>query len=100
MIKSISYWSVAGGLDGTRPLDEAMDEAKAAGFAGIEPAIAPSGVLTPETDQKTCERYRAAAAKRGLAMQTLASGMAWAFPATHPDASVRKKAIDLHKGAL
>jgi L-ribulose-5-phosphate 3-epimerase len=100
MIKAISYWSFPGGLDGSYPIDKALDEAKSAGFQGLEPAIATTGVLTPETDQKTCETYRAAAEKRGMAMQTLASGMAWAFPATHTDASIRRKAIDLHKAAL
>ena len=53
MIKTISYWSVKGGLDNARPIEEAMLEAKQAGFAGIELAIAPEGVLTTSTDQAT-----------------------------------------------
>ena len=35
----ISYWSVEGGLANTRPVAEAMGEAKAAGFDGIELGI-------------------------------------------------------------
>jgi L-ribulose-5-phosphate 3-epimerase len=100
MIKTISYWSVKGGLEATRPVDEAMAEAKAAGFAGIELAVGETGVLTPSTDQPTCASYRNSAEKHGLALQTLASGMSWGCSPTHPDAAIRRRSIDLHKGAL
>lgn len=100
MIKTISYWSVRGGGDHARPPEEAMEDAKKAGFAGIELAIAETGVLTPQTDQKTCERWRKAAAEKGLVMQTLASGMSWGCCPTHPDAAVRQKAIAIHAAAL
>ncbi len=100
MIKCISYWSVAGGLDNTRPPEEAMDEAKAAGFGGIELAVAEKGVLTPQTDEATCVRYRDAAKSKGIALETLASGMSWGCSPTSPDAATRKRAIELHRGAL
>lgn len=100
MIKCISYWSVTGGLDNTRPPQEAMDEAKAAGFAGIELAVAPTGVLTPQSDEGTCVSYRKAAEQRGLALQTLASGMSWGCSPTSPDAATRKRSIELHRSAL
>ncbi len=45
----ISYWSVEGGLDNTRPIDEAMLEAKSAGFDGIELAVGTSGMLHTQT---------------------------------------------------
>lgn len=100
MIKTISYWSIRGGGDHSRAPEEAMDDAKKAGFAGIELAIAEKGVLTPGTDQATCERWRKAAADKGVIMQTLASGMSWGCCPTHPDAAVRKKAIAIHAAAL
>ena len=100
MIKCISYWSIKGGLDGAAPIDAAMDQAKSAGFQGLELAIAQSGVLTPATDQKTCESYRQMGQDRRLAVQTLASGMAWGCSATHPDKSVREQSIKLHQDAL
>jgi len=100
MIKTISYWSVKGGLDNARPIEEAMSEAKAAGFAGIELAIAPEGVLTTSTDQATCEKYRVAALKHGLLLQTLAAGFAWGICPTDPNEATRKKSIELHKAAL
>ncbi|MBI1852737.1 MAG: sugar phosphate isomerase/epimerase [Planctomycetes bacterium] len=100
MIKAISYWSLNGGLEGTRAIDEAMAEAKAAGFRGIELAVAETGVLTPTTDRKTCESYAALARKHGLALETVASGMSWGCCPTSPHAAVRAKSIQLHRGAL
>lgn len=100
MIKTISYWSVQGGLAGTRPVDEAMAEAKAAGFAGIELAIAEKGVLTPSTDQATCEQYRRLAEKHGLALHTVASGMSWGCSPTSLDAATRMRAISLNRDAF
>jgi sugar phosphate isomerase/epimerase len=52
----ISYWSVEGGGAGTCPVDEAMDQAKRAGFDGIELAVGTAGVLSTKTSQKTCEQ--------------------------------------------
>lgn len=100
MIKTISYWSVRDGLNHTRNPIEAMDDAKTAGFAAIELAVAEKGPLTPSTDQPTCEKYRHAAHNRGLVLQTLASGMSWACCPSHPDPAVRQKSIALHADAL
>ena len=96
----ISYWSVEGGLANTRPIEEAMTEAKAAGFDGIELAIGTEGVLHTQSDQATCESYRALAQKHGLAMETLAAGLTWGCSPTHPDPATREKSIKLHADAL
>ncbi len=100
MIKSISYWSMKGGLEGTCPVAEAMTAAKKAGFEGIELCIGTSGVLTTGTDEATCRTYAKLAVENGLALETLASGMSWGCSPTHPDAAVRRQSIDLHKAAL
>ncbi len=100
MIKSISYWSIAGGIAGTCPVEEAMRQARQAGFQGIELCIAETGVLTPETPESECRRYRALAAEHGLALQTLASGMSWACSPTDADATVRRRSVALHREAL
>lgn len=100
MIKGISYWSMNGGLEGACPVETALAAAKQAGFQGLELCIAETGVLTPATDEATCKAYRAAAQKHGLVLETLASGMSWGCSPTHPDAAVRRKAIDLHAAAL
>jgi L-ribulose-5-phosphate 3-epimerase len=100
VIKCISYWSIAGGLQGTCPISEAVSQAKAAGFAGIELAIAEEGLLTPSTDQSTCTEYCELVQRHGLVLETLASGMSWGCSPTHLDGSVRRKSIDLHAAAL
>jgi hexulose-6-phosphate isomerase len=100
MIKAISYWSMKGGLEGVCPVEDAIKAAKAAGFAGLELCIGETGLLTPATDEATCRSYAALAARHGLALETLASGMSWSCSPTHPDAAIRRKAIDLHKAAL
>lgn len=100
MIKCISYWSMAGGLQGDCPWDKALAEAQSAGFAGMEAAIGLSGILTPKTDETTCRQYRQLAAQQGVAVQTLASGMSWSFSPTHPDGDIRRQSIELHQQAL
>ena len=100
MIKTLSYWSVKNGSGGAQPIDLALDEAKAAGFPALELAIAEKGVLTVTTDQATCKKYRKLADDRGMIVQTLASGMSWGCCPSHPDAAIRKRAIQLHADAL
>jgi L-ribulose-5-phosphate 3-epimerase len=100
MVKAISYWSIEGGLTSANPWEEAVSLAKRAGFAAIEATVGVEGILTPSTDQATCEAYRDAAANAGLKLETLASGMTWAASPTHPDESIRRRAIDLHRDAL
>lgn len=100
MIKSVSYWSVRGGLEGTRPIAEAVNDAKAAGFAGIELCIGLEGVLTPATTQAECAAIRREIDRAGLIVQSLASGMTWALNPTSDDPEVRKRALDAAKAAL
>jgi L-ribulose-5-phosphate 3-epimerase len=100
MIKSITYWSMPGGLEGICGIEDAAARAKAAGFEGLELCVGESGVLTPSTDQATCEDYRRIVANQGLALETLASGMSWGCSPTDPDPAIRKKSIELHQGAL
>src|SRR5438132_5085212 len=96
----ISYWSVEGGLANTRPVEEAMKEAKAAGFDGIELAIGTAGVLNTQTDQATCESYRKAAERIRINMKTLAAGLTWGCSPTAPDEATRRTSIQLHADAL
>lgn len=101
MIKSISYWSIEplpGG--GERPIDEAMADAKGAGFRAIELAVATSGVLSVETDQRTCEQYRALADSHKLSLETVAAGITWGLSPTDPDEQVRERSIAAHAAAL
>ena len=101
MIKSISYWSIDRGAGGAeRPIDEAVVLARDAGFQGIELAVAPTGVLSVATDQRTCERYRALVEEHGLLLQTVAAGLAWGTSPNDPREAVRRKSIEMHAAAL
>ena len=100
MIKCISYWSTKDGLTNTHPISGAIDEAKAAGFEGIELCIGPEGALSTSTSQAECEDIRAMADNNGLVLQTLASGMSWGFNPTSNDEGTRNKGIELHAAAL
>ena len=100
MLATISYWSLPGGLEGTLEIEKALDLTKAAGYQGLELAVAETGVLTPSTDQATCEKYRDLGAKKGIALETLASGMSWGCSPTHLNPEVRAKSLELHAGAL
>jgi hexulose-6-phosphate isomerase len=100
MIKTISYWSLDNGLEGTGPIDAALQQAKSHNFPAVELAIAEQGVLTPQTDEKTCTEYRKLAEKHGIAVHTLASGITWGCCPSHPDPAVRKKSVELQSAAL
>lgn len=100
MIKCISYWSMKEGLSNTHPINDALASAKAEGFAGMELCIGPEGVLSTETPRAECEKIRSQIDGSGLVVETLASGMSWAFNPTSDDKTVREKAVDLHGKAL
>jgi L-ribulose-5-phosphate 3-epimerase len=96
----ISYWSVEGGLANTRPVAEAMREAKAAGFDGIELGIGTEGVMHTQSDQLTCEEARKLAEQNGLALETVAAGLSWGCSPTDLHPETRAKSIKLHADAL
>jgi hexulose-6-phosphate isomerase len=100
MIKTISYWSMKRGLENTHPIDQALNEARDAGFEALELAVGTEGVLTPETTQAECEAIRKTIDGSGVKVETLASGMTWAVNPTSDDAQVRERSIALHAGAL
>jgi hexulose-6-phosphate isomerase len=100
MIKAISYWSMKDGGAGTHPIDDALAAAKREGFKGLELAIGTAGLLTPETSQAECEDIRHKIDTSGVIVETLASGMSWAFSPTHVSEAIRKQSIELHEKAL
>jgi hexulose-6-phosphate isomerase len=102
MIKSISYWSIEPpAAGGEASIDKAMTDAKSAGFQAIELAVsATPGVLSVETDQKTCEQYRGLAEKHKLSLETVAAGITWGLSPTDPDEKTRERAIAAHAAAL
>lgn len=97
---SASYWMFEGGLEGKRPIVEAMKEAKRLGFDAIELCIASQGVLTDKTTKEQCRAIVAEAKKIGIGISSVASGESWGASPTANDAKVRKQIIDFTKKAL
>ena len=58
------------GLAGTHSIDDALAQARAAGFDGLELCITLEGVLTPQTTQAECESIRRAITRSGLIHHT------------------------------
>lgn len=100
MIKCISYWSMKDGLANTHPIDDAIAQAKAAGFEGMELCIGPEGVISTQTSESDCGGIRASLDTAGLHVSTLASGMSWGVNPTSDDPAIREEAIALHAAAL
>jgi L-ribulose-5-phosphate 3-epimerase len=95
-----SYWMFEGGLEGKRPIVEAMNEAKRLGFDAIELCIASHGVLTDRTAKEECKSIVAQAKKIGIEISGVASGESWGKSPTANDAKVRKTIIEFTKKAL
>jgi hexulose-6-phosphate isomerase len=97
---SASYWMFDGGLDGRKPIYEAIRETKLLGFDAIELCIAGTGVLTEKTSEKECRKIVQMAADEGITISGVASGEAWSYPPSSNDINIRKRIIDFTKRAL
>jgi hexulose-6-phosphate isomerase len=100
MIKSISYWALENGLANTHPIDQALREARDAGFAGLELAVGVEGVLHTETSEADCAKIRGQIEKSGVRVETVAAGLTWGCNPVADDAATREKSIALHAAAL
>lgn len=96
MTISLSIWA----FDKDRSLSDAFRMAKAAGFEGVEVAIAAAGPITPASTQADCDAIRAQAEAAGIELVALASGMGWQNPVTSPNPDVRRKGVELVKDSL
>ena len=97
---SANYWMFKGGLEGKKPITEAMAEAKQAGFDAIELTIASQGVLTPDTSRAECEAIVRQARALGIEIASLASGESWTSSPTANSAATRRRIIAFTKKAL
>lgn len=102
MIKGINFWAFGAKPDGT-PWDQlgAMRRAKELGYDAIELTVdGPEGLASLSSTQADAERLRNEADKLGIALNTVASGLAWGTSPTHPDATVRAQAVENTKKTL
>jgi len=89
-----------GGLEGKKPVSEAILEAKKLGFDAIELCVAGSGVLTDRTTKSECLKIAELARKTGIEISSVASGENWTVSPTSNDSSIRRKSIEFTKKAL
>ena len=97
---SASYWIFEGGLEGTLPISEAMEQASQLGFDAIELGIASQGVLTHQTTQTECETISEQALQHQLEISGVASGESWGCSPTSSDVKVRETILDFTQKAL
>jgi hexulose-6-phosphate isomerase len=93
LTKAINYWSFPGGLEGAKPIIEALREARAAGYEALEPALAEGGELGLETDEASVRAIARMADAEGVRIQSVATGLLWAWPLTSNDPAVRARGL-------
>ncbi len=87
----INYWTI-GGFDGAKPIAQAMAEAKAMGYDGLELTFG-AGCFAPGISDSACKEIRAEARKLGLRIESVATGVFWEHSLSDPRAAERRKAI-------
>ena len=94
-VKSISYWSFPGGLEGTRPVAEVFAHAKKAGFEAVEVALSGVGDLSLSTTEKEAQAVVRAARDAGVRIASVATGLFWGKSLTSDDPGVRAEALGI-----
>jgi hexulose-6-phosphate isomerase len=101
MFKAVNYWTFGPkALPGEYPIVQAMQEAKAAGYEGIELCIGGTGELTFKSTEAQCKDLAKAAKKIGIKISSTASGSAWGCSPTDPKKAVREQALENTLAAL
>lgn len=98
MIKGINYWAfepAAGG--GNMDPVAAMEAARRLGYDAFELTVEAEGRVSLETTAADAEALRREADRIGLELITAASGLAWGCSPTHPDPSVRARAVEQYR---
>lgn len=79
LLKSLNYWSLSGGLDGTLPVEDCLETAARHGFDAVELCIGETGALGLDTDEARCQAILAYAEKCGVRVASVASGLYWSY---------------------
>jgi hexulose-6-phosphate isomerase len=87
----ITYWTV-GGFEGQKPIRQALAEAQACGFDGLELAFG-AGELNPEVTQSVCQQIVEEAQRLGMSLATMVSGFFWSCPLSSADPAQRQAAV-------
>ncbi len=78
LLKSINYWSMPGGLEGSLDVFEFMRKAKEHGFEAVEIAIGEAGsAFGTDATEARCKEILAEADRLGIKVASTASGLYW-----------------------
>ena len=77
MIKSISYWSLKDGLNGTHAIDKALSDAQHAGFEALELAVGTSGTFHVDMTASELKTIADQISRSAIAVPTVAAGLSW-----------------------
>jgi len=97
MLKCVNYWIFKGGMEQTKPLEEAFKETKEAGFRGIELSVGETGVLNMDSDKDYCQNIVDLMGKHDIKVKTVATILLWNYTLTDNDENIRRKGISLTK---
>ncbi len=97
-ILQISYWTI-GGFEGKKPLDQAIRETRALGFAGLELAFG-AGEFSPGISAEKCREIAAYAKQQGVTLASTCTGVYWGQSLTSPRPEVRRQAVAFTKDYL
>ena len=93
MKKAISIWCFPGDM----PVREAMKQAKAAGFDGIELALNEEGEPGLDRQPSQIKDIKAAADSIGIEISSFATGLGWKHPLLTRDQAMYQKAKAIHE---
>ncbi len=94
----INYWTI-GGFEGAKPAEQALEEAAAMGYEGVELCFG-AGELAPGISESRCREIARAAKALGMRIDSLASGNYWQESLTSSKENVRKRAVAFTKDYL
>ncbi|MBS1722143.1 MAG: sugar phosphate isomerase/epimerase [Armatimonadetes bacterium] len=94
LLKSLNYWSVPGGLEGTLAVPEFLRIAKECGFPAVEVAIGPPGsALGTDANESDCRALLEEARRQGVGIASVASGLYWGRNLADGSAEARRGAL-------
>lgn len=88
----ITYWTI-GGFEGQKTIRQALQDARACGFGGLELAFG-AGALDTDITPEACRQIRTDAQELGMALATMVSGFYWNCPLSSVDSAQRQAALE------
>jgi len=94
ILKSINYWSMPGGLEGSLEVSTFLKAAKRHGYDAVELCVGEGGALGLNSDKAKCQAIVAEAEDLGLTIPSTASGLYWGRALGDSSFSARAHAAD------